>query len=101
MEFQHGDISFLGWLGMKKRRAWVYEGLSTSTTLHARHLWGRGESSSRSAAGHAARATCFFRLGFTLALAFLRRIHAFNAVNLKQGYPVLEIRNPREVIGDE
>ena len=31
----------------------------------------------------------------------LRRIHAFNAVNLKQGYPVLEIRNPREVIGDE
>jgi len=25
----------------------------------------------------------------------LRRIHAFNAVNLKQGYPVLEIRNPR------
>lgn len=31
----------------------------------------------------------------------LRRIHAFNAVNLKQGYPILEIRNPREVIGDE
>jgi len=31
----------------------------------------------------------------------LRRIHAFNAVNLKQEYPVLEIRNPREVIGDE
>jgi len=31
----------------------------------------------------------------------LRRIHAFNAVNLKYGYPVLEIRNPREVIGDE
>jgi predicted nucleic acid-binding protein len=31
----------------------------------------------------------------------LRRIHAFNAVNLKHGYPVLEIRNPREVIGDE
>ncbi len=31
----------------------------------------------------------------------LRRIHAFNAVNLKQGYPVLEIRNPREVVGDE
>jgi hypothetical protein len=31
----------------------------------------------------------------------LRRIHAFNAVNLKQGYPVLEIRNPREVIGEE
>ena len=31
----------------------------------------------------------------------LRRIHALNAVSLKQGYPVLEIRNPREVIGDE
>lgn len=31
----------------------------------------------------------------------LRRIHAVNAVNVKQGYPVLEIRNPREVIGDE
>lgn len=31
----------------------------------------------------------------------LRRIHAFNAVNMKPGYPVLEIRNPREVIGDE
>lgn len=31
----------------------------------------------------------------------LRRIHAFNGVNLKHGYPVLEIRNPREVIGDE
>jgi hypothetical protein len=31
----------------------------------------------------------------------LRRIHAFNAVNLRQGYPVLEIRNPRDVIGDE
>ena len=31
----------------------------------------------------------------------LRRIHAFNAVDLKQGYPILEIRNPREVIGDE
>jgi len=30
-----------------------------------------------------------------------QRIHAFNAVNLKQGDPVLEIRNPREVIGDE
>jgi len=31
----------------------------------------------------------------------LRRIHALNAVSLKQGYPVLEIRNPRDVIGDE
>ena len=31
----------------------------------------------------------------------LRRIHAYNAVNLKQGYPLLEIRTPREVLGDE
>jgi hypothetical protein len=27
----------------------------------------------------------------------LERIHAFNAVNLKRGYPQLEIRSPREV----
>ncbi len=31
----------------------------------------------------------------------LRRIHAYNAVNLKKGYPLLEIRTPREVPGDE
>ena len=31
----------------------------------------------------------------------LRRIHAFNGVNLKRGYPLLEIRTPREVTGDE
>jgi hypothetical protein len=30
----------------------------------------------------------------------LWRIHAFNAVNLKMGYPLLEIRTPREVPGD-
>lgn len=28
----------------------------------------------------------------------LQKIHGFNAVNLKAGYPILEIRNPREVI---
>jgi len=28
----------------------------------------------------------------------LDRIHAFNSVNLKLGYPILEIRSPREVI---
>lgn len=28
----------------------------------------------------------------------LSRIHAFNSVNLKLGYPVLEIRSPREII---
>ena len=28
----------------------------------------------------------------------LERIHAFNAVNLKMGYPILEIRSPREVL---
>ena len=31
----------------------------------------------------------------------LKRIHAYNAVNLKKGYPRLEIRTPREVPGDE
>lgn len=31
----------------------------------------------------------------------LKRIHAYNAVNLKRGYPLLEIRSPREVSGDE
>jgi hypothetical protein len=30
-----------------------------------------------------------------------RRIHAYNTVNLKRGYPLLEIRSPREVLGDE
>jgi len=31
----------------------------------------------------------------------LTRIHAYNAINLKNGYPILEIRTPREVAGDE
>ena len=31
----------------------------------------------------------------------LKRIHAYNAVNLKRGYPLLEIRTPREVPDDE
>jgi len=31
----------------------------------------------------------------------LDRIHAFNSVNLKLGYPILEIRSPKEVIHDE
>jgi hypothetical protein len=31
----------------------------------------------------------------------LKRIHAYNAVNLKRGYPLLEIRTPREIIDDE
>ena len=31
----------------------------------------------------------------------LRRIHAYNAVNLKRGYPLLEIRSPTEVSGYE
>ena len=31
----------------------------------------------------------------------LNRIHAYNAVNLKRGYPLLEIRTPREVTEDE
>jgi predicted nucleic acid-binding protein len=31
----------------------------------------------------------------------LTRIHAYNAVNLKRGYPLLEIRTPREIVEDE
>ena len=31
----------------------------------------------------------------------LNRIHKFNAVNLKLGYPILEIRSPREVLYEE
>jgi hypothetical protein len=31
----------------------------------------------------------------------LRRIHAYNGVNLKKGYPLLEIRSPWEVLGDD
>ena len=31
----------------------------------------------------------------------LFRIHAFNSVNLRCGYPLLEIRAPREVVPDE
>lgn len=31
----------------------------------------------------------------------LERIHAFNAMNLKLGYPMLEIRSPREVVNEE
>jgi hypothetical protein len=31
----------------------------------------------------------------------LNKIHAFNAINLKVGYPILEIRSPREIIYEE
>jgi hypothetical protein len=31
----------------------------------------------------------------------LKRIHAYNAVNLKRGYPLLEIRIPREAPGED
>lgn len=31
----------------------------------------------------------------------LERIHGFNGVNLKRGYPVLEIRSPREVLHEK
>ena len=31
----------------------------------------------------------------------LNRIHAFNSVNLRLGYPILEIRSPREVINEK
>ncbi len=31
----------------------------------------------------------------------LKRIRAYNGVNLKRGYPLLEIRTPQEISGDE
>ncbi|MFQ5744826.1 MAG: PIN domain protein [Acidobacteriota bacterium] len=31
----------------------------------------------------------------------LQRIHGYNSVNLRKGYPMLEIRAPREVLSDE
>lgn len=31
----------------------------------------------------------------------INRIHGYNSVNLRLGYPMLEIRSPREVIPDE
>jgi hypothetical protein len=31
----------------------------------------------------------------------LRRIHLYNAVNLKQGYGMIDIRSPREVLDEE
>jgi hypothetical protein len=31
----------------------------------------------------------------------LQRIHGYNSVNLRKGYPQLEIRTPREVISDD
>ena len=31
----------------------------------------------------------------------LYRIHGYNSVNLRRGYPILEIRAPREIMPDE
>ena len=31
----------------------------------------------------------------------LQRIHGYNSVNLRRGYPMIEIRAPREVLSDE
>jgi len=31
----------------------------------------------------------------------LQRIHGYNSVNLRRGYPMIEIRTPREVLSDE
>jgi len=31
----------------------------------------------------------------------LRRIQLYNSINLKYGYPLVEIRSPREVIDEE
>jgi len=31
----------------------------------------------------------------------LQRIHGYNSVNLREGYPMIETRTPREVVSDE
>jgi predicted nucleic acid-binding protein len=31
----------------------------------------------------------------------LERIHGYNSVNLRKGYPMIEIRTPREILSDE
>lgn len=31
----------------------------------------------------------------------LERIHGYNSVNLRKGYPTIEIRTPREVLSEE
>jgi len=31
----------------------------------------------------------------------LQRIHGYNSVNLRKGYPMMEIRTPREVLSNE
>ena len=31
----------------------------------------------------------------------LPRIHGYNSVNLRRGYPMIEIRTPREIVSDE
>ena len=31
----------------------------------------------------------------------LERIHGYNSVNLRKGYPMIEIRTPREVLSDD
>jgi len=31
----------------------------------------------------------------------LQRIHGYNSVNLRKGYPMIEIRTPREVLSDD
>ena len=56
-------------------------------------------------ATHIAVATCA-RVDVLVSWNFkhivnLQRIHGFNAVNLRLGYPLLEIRTPLEVVADE
>ena len=53
----------------------------------------------RNALGHSSH----FGLGELVSWCFrhivnLRKIQAYNSVNLREGYPTLEIRTPREII---
>jgi hypothetical protein len=40
------------------------------------------------------------RRGVQAVLVNLQRIHGYNSVNLRKGYPMIEIRTPREVLSD-
>lgn len=48
-----------------------------------------------------ARVDVLVSWNFKHIMSNLKRIHAYNSVNLKMGYPLLEIRTPREVPGDK
>ena len=72
-------------------RAYVQEGVVTKNSLtDAQHI----------AAATVLRVNVLVSWNFR-HIVNLRRIQLFNAVNLKRGYPMLDIRSPKEVVGYE